>query len=84
MIQHNADPHVTFLGVEQGINNYVVRNGKVLTGSTWGTYEGVTASLRYRAQLPDTPKCIPQQRFWWELRDIYTGDLIYTPDRFTR
>ena len=79
MIKHNADPHVTFFGVQQGINLYVVSNGKVATGSAWGTYEGVTAYLRYCAQLPDTPKCSPYQQFWWELRNPRTGELLHTP-----
>jgi len=79
MIRHNADPHVTFFGVQQGINFYVVRNAKVSTGSAWGTYEGVTAYLRYSSQLPDTPKCSSHQRFWWEIRDVHTGELIHTP-----
>ncbi|WP_329020349.1 hypothetical protein [Streptomyces sp. NBC_01601] len=79
MTKHNADPHVTFFGVQQGINHYVVRNGTVSTSSAWGTYEGVTAYLRYCAQLPDTPKCCPHQQFWWELRDVHTGNLIHTP-----
>ncbi|MDW8803642.1 hypothetical protein P1P68_02180 [Streptomyces scabiei] len=83
-MRHNADPHVDFLGVQQGINNYVVRNGRVVTYTAFGTYESVTSFLRYGAQLPGTPKCSPAQTFWWELRDIYTGELIYTPARYAQ
>ncbi|MFF9785628.1 hypothetical protein [Streptomyces nigrescens] len=79
MIKYNADPHLTFFGVQQGINHYVVCNGQVAAGLAWGTYEGVTAYLRYRAQLPGTPKGSPHQRFWWELRHPHTGELIHTP-----
>ncbi|MBD2829833.1 hypothetical protein ID875_20835 [Streptomyces globisporus] len=79
VVRHNADPHVTFWGVKQDISYYVVHNGRVLTNNAFGTYEGLTSYLRYFAQLPGAPKCSPAQRFWWERRDIYTGELIHTP-----
>jgi hypothetical protein len=83
-MSHNADPHVTFFGVQQGINNYMVRNGQVVTAHAWGKYEGVTAYLRYVAQLPGVPKCSPAQKFWWEVRDVFTGELLHTPARYAQ
>ncbi|MFK0294829.1 hypothetical protein ACIQU6_30755 [Streptomyces sp. NPDC090442] len=80
-LKHNADPHVTFWGVQQGLNCYLTRNGVRSTQFAYASHQLAMDFLRHRVD-PDAPK-MPYQERWWEARNVHTGELLYTPERFT-